>query len=147
MDEAQELFLFRGGPFYVLQRAAGFVGPRGEMLARRAPLFVLAAWVPLVVLGAIQGLAIGPTPSESVLLDLAVHVRFLLALPLLLLAENLADQRFVTVAHHFISSGLVRPSDLDAFSAAVADVRRLRDSRTVEGLLSGSPSRPRPPSS
>jgi hypothetical protein len=50
MPDRQELFLFRGGPFYVLQRAAGFVGPRGEMLARRAPFFVLAAWLPLVVL-------------------------------------------------------------------------------------------------
>jgi len=35
MPDGRELCLFRGGPFYVLQRAAGFVGPRGEMLARR----------------------------------------------------------------------------------------------------------------
>ena len=65
MPDRQELFLFRGGPFYVLQRAAGFVGPRGEMLARRAPFFVLAAWLPLVLLAALQGLAIGPSRRRS----------------------------------------------------------------------------------
>ena len=137
MGDAQDLFLFRGGPFYALQRAAGFVGSRGEMLARRAPFFVLAAWLPLVVLAALQGLAIGPSPAESMLLCLSVHARYLVALPLLLLAENIADARFVTVAQHFFGAGLVRPADVERFSAAALDAKRLRDSRTVEALLFG----------
>jgi hypothetical protein len=50
VPDGQELFLFRGGPFYVVQRAAGFIGPRGEMLtgARRSssspPGFRSSCW-------------------------------------------------------------------------------------------------------
>src|SRR5262245_21234857 len=137
MGDVQDLFLFRGGPFYAVQRAVGFVGPRGEMLARRAPFFVLAAWLPPVVLSTLQGLAIGPSPAESMLLCLSVHARYLVALPVLLLAENMADARFVTVAQHFVGSGVVRPADLERFSAAALDAKRLRDSRTVEAVLFG----------
>jgi hypothetical protein len=97
MAETDQLFLFRGGPFYLLQRHVGLVDPWGDALARRAPLFALVAFVPLVVLAAFQGLALGPTPAQSVLRDRAVYARFLVALPLLLRAENLADQRFVLV--------------------------------------------------
>jgi len=89
------------------------------------------------VLAALQGLAIGPTPAESMLLCLSVHARYLVALPLLLLAENTADARFVTVAQHFLGAGLVRPADVERFSAAALDAKRLRDSRTVEALLFG----------
>jgi len=50
VPDGQQLFLFRGGPFYVVQRAAGFIGPRGEMLtgARRSssspPGFRSSCW-------------------------------------------------------------------------------------------------------
>ena len=43
----------------------------------------------------------------------------------------------MSVAHYFVSSGLVRPAELDRFSAAETEARRLRDSRAMEGLLFG----------
>jgi hypothetical protein len=131
------LFLFRGGPFYLLQQALGFIGPRGDVRARRAPVLVLIAWLPLVVLGALQGRAVGPTPGESVLLDLAVAVRFLVALPLLLLAENLADQGVIRVAKQFVDGGLIKARDGEALDLAAARALRMRDSWLAEAVMLG----------
>jgi hypothetical protein len=56
---------------------------------------------------------------------------------LLLLAENLADQRFVAVSRHFVGSGLVRSPDVPRFTVAARRAVAMRDSWSAEVVMIG----------
>jgi len=58
----------------------------GAALARTAVLPGAVTWLPLLVLSVIEGLAVGGARIPF-LCDLAAHVRFLVAIPILVLAE------------------------------------------------------------
>ena len=51
--------LVAGGPTHWIQERLGLIKPGAPNLARRAVLSILLTWVPLLVLSAVQGLAIG----------------------------------------------------------------------------------------
>ena len=70
------------------------------------------------------------------LVDIEVHARFLLALPLLILAELVVHQRMRPVVRQFLERGLIAPDASRArFDAAVASAVRLRNSVVAEVLL------------
>ena len=95
---------------------------------RKILVAVLASWVPLVVLAALQGHAIGPTWRESMLLDAALYARFLVALPLLILATPGFRRRFQTVVRHFLNAELVKEPEQGSFFATLSATLRWRDS-------------------
>jgi len=97
-----------------------------------AALAVAIAWVPLVVLAAAQGLALGPSRAESVLLDPAILVRFLMALPILIIAPSKSARIINDVANHFLRAGLLIGADVDRFRAIVRQRTNLRKSRVGE---------------
>jgi hypothetical protein len=94
---------------------------------RRALLAVLVTWLPLLILSAAQGLAFGEHIPIPFVKDFAVNVRFLIALPLLILSEVGIDQRLTTTVSHFLKSGLVKEADLPSFEAVVEKITGLRD--------------------
>ena len=69
------------------------------------------------------------------LLDLEVHVRFLVALPLLIVAELVVHQRMRFVVKQFLERNLIPESALTRFEAAIASAFRLRNSVLAEVLL------------
>jgi hypothetical protein len=94
---------------------------------RRALWAVLLTWLPLLLLSAAQGLAFGthiPIPFGH---DFAVNVRFLIALPMLILAEADVDNSLRTCVNQFLKSGLVTQAGLPSFEAVIEKVTRLRD--------------------
>jgi hypothetical protein len=80
-------------------------------VAWRAILSAVVAWVPLVVLAQIQNLAIG-TGATSLLEDFAAYARFLVAVPLMVLAEGQASFWLHRVLEHFIPHGSLPPSTI-----------------------------------
>ena len=60
---------------------------RWELVRRRVILLPLLAWLPLLVLSALEGQALGGHVAVPFLLDVEAHARFLVALPLLIVAE------------------------------------------------------------
>jgi hypothetical protein len=54
--------IFTGGPFYRLQERLGLVRGEQRRFGRYVLYVVLFAWVPMAVLAALQGLALGPRP-------------------------------------------------------------------------------------
>jgi len=70
--------------------------------------------------------------SRSFLSDLAIHARFLIAVPTLILAESMCAPRMGAIARHFVDAGLVVDADGARFDAAVASTRRLLDSTLAE---------------
>lgn len=124
--------LFEVGPPYKLQAMLGLIGPDNARVKRRAVIAVLIAWLPLVVLTTIQGDFLHEDLAHSFLPDLAIHARFLIAVPMLVLAESMCAPRMGAIARHFLDAGLVAESDRARFDAAVASTRRLLDSTLAE---------------
>jgi hypothetical protein len=63
-----------------------------------------------------------------------VHVRFLLAVPALILGEAMAHRVSTTLIPYFLTSGVVPPAQRGAFVRVVSSVARLRD-RTLPWVL------------
>lgn len=93
---------------------------------RRAIIAMIIAWVPLAVLCTLQSYASDHTELiRAFFTDVAVHARFLLAVPLLILSEYIILPRLDMIARHFVSSGIIDASHSDRFDDAVASTRRL----------------------
>jgi hypothetical protein len=84
----------------------------------------------------IEGHALGGSIKISFLRDIEAHVRFLIALPVLLGAELVVHIRLGSVVGRFVERNIVVAEDRPKFDAAVKSARRVRDSVAVEmGLL------------
>ncbi len=133
--DVPDFSLVLGGPVYQLFRRAHLSGDALELLYRRVVAIVLVTWIPLLVL-ALVPTAGGGTVVVPFLRDLEAQTRFLVALPLLIIAELTVHQRSRIVVRRFLDRRLVRPEDLDRFIAAVNWGLRLRNSVVFEvGLL------------
>ena len=134
-ENVGDFSLVLGGPLFQLLRRAHLSGSGLELLRRRIVAIVLVTWVPLLVLSMAEGLAWGNAVRVPFLFDVDVHVRFLVALPVLIAAELLVHQRTRIVVEQFVSQGLVSDAIRKGFDAALANALRLRNSITAELLL------------
>jgi len=132
--------LTKGGPSHWLFALLG--GADDYHLAVRSALFAVAVtWLPMFVLSPMfvvslmRGRPTDPGLTIPFLRDFAVNVRFLITLPILLLAEPFIDRKWRLVIGHFLKSKLVTDPDVPAFEALLARVRRLRDRILPELLL------------
>jgi hypothetical protein len=102
----------------------------------RALLVGVIAWVPLVLLSAVEGLALRPDPRESMLLDIAAHARYLIGLPLLVIAEAACLPGIASIARHFDDMGLIPPANRPRYEYLVDSTRRvLASPRTDVAIL------------
>lgn len=135
-DEARRLptdfSLVLGGPLYQLLRRAHMTDDAAERVRRRVIVIALFAWLPLLVLSVLQGKALGGSVAVPFLRDVEVHARFLVALPLLVVAELVVHQRMRFVVSQFRERRLIPASATGAFEAAIASAFRLRNSVFAE---------------
>ena len=129
--------LVRGGPMYRLLVRAGLVLPGTLGIARRAIFFALVAWLPLLLLSAAEGLAVGNAVTIPFLHDPLAYARFLIAVPLLIIAERLIEPKIAVTAHTFADSGLLDEMDQGSYRSAITEAERWRDSAWGEVLVLG----------
>jgi hypothetical protein len=132
---ADNFSVTRGGLLYRLARRLGAVSESGTHVIRAAIFTTLIAWVPLLILSSAQGLAYGPIVRIPFLRDIAANVRFLVALPILIVSATGVDRRWRLLVTEFIRSGLVRKSQLPSYEALLSRITRLRDSALPEVLI------------
>lgn len=132
---APSFSLIIGDPLFRLQRALKIVSNERLNLVRRATVLAVIAWLPMAVWslvvngwGTIHG-------SESFLHHYEVHVRCLLAIPLLIIAEGPAQLIVARVVAHFVRSGIVSEEEQGRFQAVVRDTERTRDSWLAWGSI------------
>jgi len=135
LEESDDFSLVLGGPLFQLFRRAHLSGGHLELVRRRMIFISLFAWLPLLVLSALNGQVLRGTASIQFLLDLEVHVRFLVALPLLIVAELVVHQRMRFVVKQFLERNLIPENKKARFEAALASVFRLRNSVLAEVVL------------
>jgi len=133
--EPPDFSLILGGPLYQLMRCAHLSGNVLELLARRVIVMSLLAWLPLLALSVAEGDAWGDNLKVPFLFDVDVHARFLLALPLFIVAELVVHERMRVVVRQFVERGLVPDDARWKFDAAIASAMRLRNSVVAELLL------------
>jgi hypothetical protein len=126
--------LVLGGPFYQLLLRAHLSGSALELVRRRALAITLFAWLPLAILTAFEGHLFG-TQNLAFLRDIESHVRFLVALPILILAELIVHRRLMPMVKSFVDRGVVAPEGMPKFHAALAAAIRARNSLWLESAL------------
>lgn len=131
----QDFSLVLGGPLYQLLRRARLSDDTLLLVRRRIMFFFLLVWLPLFALSALDGQMMPGTSAVPFLLDLEVHVRFLLVLPLLIVAELVVHRRMRSVVSLFLERNLIPANAMDRFDAAVAGAFRLRNSTVAELVL------------
>ena len=132
---AERFSLVRGGLVDRLRDRFGPRGPKRERVVLSALLAALIAWLPLLILSLFEGLAYGTEVTVPFLRDFAVNVRFLLALPILILAGPIIDRWWRRLVLEFPRSGLVSPTELPAFEAVIERITQLRDRLLPDALL------------
>ena len=134
-EEPPDFSLVLGGPTYQLLRGARLSDDVLTMVHRRIVAGVLVTWLPLLLLSAWEGLAWRGDTEIPFLLNAEVHARFLLALPLLILAELVVHRRMRRVVGQFLARNLIADPDRPRFEAAIGSAMRLRNSLAAELLL------------
>jgi hypothetical protein len=135
LREPQDFSLVLGGPLFQLLRRSHLTGDALELTRQRILVISLLAWLPLLALSALEGNALGDRVAVPFLLDVDVHVRFLLGIPLLIAAELVVHQRMRFVVRQFLERNLIPETALLRFDAAIASAFRLRNSVLAEVLL------------
>ncbi len=128
-DDASLAFsLIRGDPLFRLQQAVGLIGHDGGLrVVRRAVLIAGISWLPLVVWAIATGRALGHTVAEPLFEHFGVHVRSLVAIPLLVIADATTQTMLNRVIPYFVTSGLLDESAGARYAAVLRDVARLRE--------------------
>jgi hypothetical protein len=121
-----ELLVTRGGHLYRVLRRAGFETPAPAATTKAAVLLALVTWLPLLLLSLAEAPRIGGV-SISFLRDFSTAIRFLVTLPVLVLADSFVEPRLAAVARQFIAADLVPEEEQPRFLAAISRALWLRD--------------------
>jgi hypothetical protein len=132
--ETPDFSLVLGGPLYQLFRKTHLSGPVLELLKRRIIVITAITWIPLAILSVIDGHFAGKTGLTFVR-DVETHVRFLVALPILIASELLVHQRMRPMVKAFLQRNIIQPTQVQKFNAAVDSALRMRNSVTMEIAL------------
>jgi hypothetical protein len=129
----QDFSLVLGGPLFQLLRRAKLTDDALGLTHRRIAVAVAIMWAPLAGLSALQGALVGD--RSAFLSDVGFQLRFLVVVPLLIVAELVVHRRMRPLVDEFSLRGLIRPADTAAFEATLRDVWRWRNSVLAEVVL------------
>lgn len=124
--------LIAGGPLYQLLVRSRLLRPPLDFLQRRVLALTAIAWLPLLVLSAIDGRLLPGHDFVPFLYGIEGHVRLLVVLPLLLAAELPVHARLRGVIAQFVQRDLVPLEEQPKLNAAVEQALRWRNSMFLE---------------
>jgi hypothetical protein len=134
--EPPNFSLVVGGPLFQFYRRAYLSGEALEWARRRVVVIIAIAWFPLLALSMIGGRTMGGVIAIPFLSDIETHVRFLVALPILIFAELTIHNRLRPTVESFLERHIIIPEEVPAFRNAISSTLSLRNSFTVEvGLI------------
>ena len=122
------LSLVRDDPAFRLQRRLGLIPQTGLGIMRRALFWSLLAWLPIAAWAAWTGRAIAEIAGgEPLLAHYGIHVRFLVAIPLLIVAEATVHAMSARLLPPLVTTGIVLPDEVPSLRALILRLARLRD--------------------
>ena len=136
-EARRALSLVEDDPPLRWQRAVSIAPPQGLGVARRAAIFALVSWLPIAIWAAGRGRFLTAPIGEPLLQHYGVHVRCLIAMPLMILGDATLHAAGVRYLPQFIRNGLVDEAGRPAFDAVLRAVQRWRNAPLPWLLLVG----------
>ena len=130
-DSSRDFSMVLGGPLYQLLLRLRVVREPLDLLTRRIIVIALVAWVPLLFLSVAGGRAWSGV-KVPFLYDVDAHVRFLVSLPLLILAEWVVHLRFRPIVLQFLDRNIITEEVRPQFDSIIQSSMRLRNSVVAE---------------
>jgi len=127
LDEPENFSLALGGPLFQFFLRTRLSGPALELLLRRIIIITAIAWLPLLLLTAVQGHVISGV-QVPFLYALDTHVRLLVVLPLLIGSEIYVHDWSRGIIRQFLDREIIAAEDRPRFNDIVASALRLRNS-------------------
>ncbi len=127
--------IIRGGlleRFLILLRITTAEKPH---TTRKIFFFTLIGWTPLLLLCAAEGLLWGEKAQVTFLEEFATHIRFLIAIPIMMVSEVLVDKRVKSVVNQFTFSKLVADAGKKQFERAKRKADNMCDSPWAEAII------------
>ncbi|WP_250436221.1 hypothetical protein [Caballeronia sp. ATUFL_F2_KS9A] len=125
-QSALEFSIVRDDAAFRLQRRIGLIPSEGLGVARRALFLAAICWLPIALWAFATGRASLAQGEDSFGSHFGIHVRCLVAVPLLIIAEHTAQRSFGPFLRYFLETGLISSADVPRFDAAIARVVRLK---------------------
>jgi len=135
LRDPPDFSLVLGGPLFQILRRTHLSNDALEMARQRIIVVALLAWLPLLLLSALEGHLLAGSVTVPFLMDVEVHIRFLLAVPLMVSAELVVHRRMRMLVKQFLERDLIPESAMPRFDAAIQSAFRLRNSTLAEVLL------------
>ena len=127
-DTLRQFSLSAGGLFHVLQR--WIRGPESSdfPIPKQILIAVLLLWLPLVLLSLFEGSLIGTKVEQPLISDIVPHVRLLVAIPLLLMADVVIDPATRSAVQDLETSGIIRREETGRFRRVLAKMHIAKNS-------------------
>lgn len=124
----------RHGPFYRLQRWLGLLSDTELVTGRRAVLFMALAWLPAVVLAALEGYALNEHHERAILFDFSAYA-FAMAIVAFVLMEQTSDTRMAWLVSQFAAYGIAPEASRTCFTQARQNMARRTGSWLAEAII------------
>lgn len=124
----KQFSLSAGGLLYLVQR--WIRGPESPDFPIPIQILITVAllWLPIVLLSLFEGTFGGTNVAEPLISDIVPHVRLLIAIPLLLVADLAIDPAAQSAVRDLETSGVVQRAELPGFQTALKKMHGARDS-------------------
>ena len=106
-----------------------------EHTAVRILIMSGVAWLPLVVLTFIEGTLFATDITIPFIKDVTPYVRALIAIPLLVMADNIIEPMMARTVNYLQTSGIVPESEKQDLSSATDKMAHLMNSKYVQVIL------------
>jgi hypothetical protein len=126
-----DVSLVRGGPFYRTQLATRLIKPDQWNVGRRITFAIAVGWIPLLLTTILSHRGV----FLKFLADYSMNSRMLIAVPVLLLGQQLMESRFRAILQHIYEAHLLRDADLGRMDEILARLIRWRDSVIPELMI------------
>ena len=123
-------FSLQGGPLYRAGVRLGLVRDRTDTTMLGIALGVFL-WVVLIALALLEGLG----HATFAIATISVHVRLLVAIPLLFACETLIDPRMAAFVQGIVRSQVLPPCETSALEGEIARIDRWRDAWWPEAFF------------
>lgn len=127
--------LSTGGLFDIMLTRLHIRQPEQYSIKRRIFILTLLCWLPLLLLAAYEGNLFAHTNDLPFFYDLKPYVRFLVIVPLLILADPFIDPLIASNLQSIGLSGLIDDNHQDHYTKAVEQLKRRRDSHLADIVI------------
>jgi hypothetical protein len=124
-----------GGPYFQALQRLRLTDENLEYYKRRVYLACCVTWVPLFVLSLIDRSSSTWSGGVPFLRDVDLHVRLLIVLPVLVLAEVVVHRRIRPLVKRFVDRRIISEADMPKFMSAVDSAVNARNSKILEFSL------------